>query len=170
MKSPGSGAALARSVATIAVAAAIVVAAWMVGGADRNADPPQPPPARSAFEKCPEDALPLQRDAVGKSVRVTLADARDWVRADAGLEVAGAARGVLRDPAPGCTQAFGERAVLVWLREPQKRTTWEFVVYRSGAGYRVWRAALCCGPGAGGPPPPPPPGGGPPPPPPPGGG
>src|SRR6266545_3494083 len=81
-------------------------------GGDRDADPPQPPPARSAFEKCPDDALPLQRDAVGKSVRATLADARDWVRADAGLEVAGAARGVLRDPAPGCTEAFGERAVL----------------------------------------------------------
>lgn len=164
MKSPGSGAALVRGVATIAVAVAIVVGAWMVGGGDRSADPPQRPPARSAFENCPADALPLEREAVGKSVRTTLSDARDWVRADARLEVAGAARGVLRDPAPGCTRAFGERAVLVWLREPRKSTTWEFVVYRTGAGYRVWRAALCCGPGAGGPPPPPPDGGPPPPP------
>jgi hypothetical protein len=173
MKSPGSGAALARSAATIAVAVAIIVAAWMVGDGDRSADPPRPQPAASAFETCPKDALPLEGDAVGKSVRTTLTDARNWVRATDRLEVAGAARAAVRDPSPGCTRAFGERAVLVWLREPRNGATWEFVVYRTGAGYRVWRGALCCGPGPdGGPPPPgpgppPPPGGGAPPPPPP---
>jgi hypothetical protein len=164
MRSPGSGAALARGVATIAVAVAVIVAAWTIGDDDRRADPPEPPPATSAFESCPADALPLQRDAIGQSVRATMTNARDWVRAERGLEVAGAARGVLRDPGPGCTQEFGERAVLVYLREPSMGTTWEFVVYRTDAGYRVWRAALCCGPGADRPPPPPP-GGGPPPPP-----
>jgi hypothetical protein len=52
----------------------------------------------------------------------------------------------LRPAEPG---RFSERAVLVWLRERSTGTTWEFVVYRTGAGYRVWRAAQCCGRGSG---------------------
>jgi hypothetical protein len=153
----------ARALATAALALAIVVAAWMLGQRDVSA-PAGGPPALSARESCPTDAQPLSADAVRSSVRTARVEANGLVRADAPLDVAGAARGVLTQPAPGCTEQFGRRAVLVWLKERRADATWEFVVYRAPAGYRVWRAALCCGPGGGGPPPPPGPPPGPPPP------